>query len=111
MSTEAAPSFYRFPVERLDPKTVLEQRIDAFTRALRSKPGWQRKLQDAAIVSKWKREARQQALAEDAVEFAMQVRSSCRGCNRQCGKTPKRRCVYTPQAFDQQLPSDLSAMY
>lgn len=93
----AAPqSFYYFPGWCIEPKTQLERRIDALTRALRSKPDWQRKCEDPEIVARWCEEALGQDVSAEMFDFAMQARLiPC--CDRnvlqsQCVSVAARRC-------------------
>jgi hypothetical protein len=73
------------PTKRRAPKSVLEQRIDALTASIRSKPDWKDKINYEDIVAKWKAESESQGIHGADFAFAMKV-------GRRSGQTlPSRR--------------------
>ena len=70
-------SCYFFPGPIYPLKTQLEHSVDRLTAALRAKPDWRHKCKDAAIVIKWRKEAKAQGVQEDTFEYAMQVQNVC----------------------------------
>ncbi|EJD36706.1 hypothetical protein AURDEDRAFT_154543 [Auricularia subglabra TFB-10046 SS5] len=52
-------------------RTVEELKMCALSATLRSKPEWWRKVKDAAIVARWKKEALEQGLGEKHVEYVL----------------------------------------
>ena len=64
---------FPFWLDAAQPKCLLELSIDRFTGAVRSKAGWQAKLQDANITSRWEAEAIKLGVRPADLSFGLQA--------------------------------------
>lgn len=58
------------------PRTVLQKKLDNFSGAVREKLCWWQKVNDEAIVSRWRGEAKDQHISAPMFEFALQVHTT-----------------------------------